>query len=131
MVMAKFPLDQSHLTMKRSMMILYMLLATSTALLAQPPHAKAYGKKGHGHAYNDKQSQQFYYYPQYNVYYHPAGKKYACYQRGQWVWLATPPPGLVLRNANRYPFYYDDFDVWTYEPVRRQSRPSVQIQVNL
>lgn len=131
MVMANFQLDQINLSMKRSMIVLAMLLATSMVLSAQPPHAKAYGKRGHHHEYKGNHSQQFYYYPQYNVYYHPASKKYACYERGQWVWVATPPPGLVLRNASRYPFYFDDFDVWTFEPVRRQSRPSVQIQVNL
>ena len=117
--------------MKQTMLALTLLLGTFLLLNAQPPHAKAHGKKKHGATYGSKHGNHFYYYPQHNVYYHPAGKKYACYQRGQWVWVATPPPGLVLRTANRHEFFYDGFDVWAYEPVRRQRRPTVQIQVNL
>ena len=131
MVMAKFSLDQIRNCMKRTMIALALLLGTGTMLCAQPPHAKAHGKRKHQSAYAGKHKQQFYYYPQYNVYYHPAGKRYACYRRGQWVWVTTPPPGLVLQVDDRREFYYDGFDVWAYEPVRRYPRPSVQIQVNL
>lgn len=132
MVMAKILLDQITLIMKKQTIIaLSLLLGVGGVLHAQPPHAKAHGKRKHEMEHSGRHQQQFYYYPQYNVYYHPAGKKYACYQRGQWVWVATPPPGLVLRTTNRHEFFYDGFDVWAYEPVRRHSRPTVQIQVNL
>jgi hypothetical protein len=127
----KFLIGSKQPSMKRTVMVVAMLLVTSSVLLAQPPHAKAYGKRNHHQEYKGKYSKQFHYYPQYNMYYHPAGKKYACYQRGQWVWVTTPPPGLVLRGSDRREFYYDGFDVWAYEPVRRYPRPSVHIQVNL
>ena len=130
MEMANFLLNQTHNTMKQIMMVLVLVTGFSLAVAAQPPHAKAHGKHKHRSAYKGGVGHQFYYYPEYNVYYHPAGKKYARVKGGRWVWVNTPPPAFVLRSTVRHEFFYDDFDVWGYEPVRRYRRPSVQVQLN-
>lgn len=52
-----------------------------------PPHAKAYG-------YRAKHT--CWYYPDAEVYYVTASKKYAVLEGGNWVVITTPPKGVVL-----------------------------------
>lgn len=75
----------------KSILIVFIFL-TSISLIAKPPgHAKAYGNRG-GYVYI--------YYPDFNMYFHPAKGVYFFLKGGKWISGPRPPVSLFkLKGA--------------------------------
>lgn len=78
---------------------------TINTVSAQPPHAKAYGKK------------KYYYYPASNVYY-DAGPRLYYYNSGpSWTGVSVLPPSINFSiGAPRVVVYHDGPEVWVNNP---------------
>lgn len=74
---------------------------TVNTAVAQPPHAKAYGKH------------KYYYYPGSNVYY-DAGPKLYYYNSGpSWLGVSILPPSFrITIGAPRYVVYHNTPEIW-------------------
>jgi len=133
--------------MKKLLMMATLLLATISVVnvaVAQPPHAKAWGKR----AKHDFKHGRYYYYPKHNVYYSPAAHRYWYPRNGVWVSANVLPRTMVVYNQPSYVVYRDiDNDIWRdnrvhyqryYQPVpveRRRyvpyaPRPGVTVDVH-
>lgn len=130
--------------MKKILILTMMILATAAftaEVSAQPPWAKAYGKRGK----EDKHWKrgQYYYYPSANVYYSPVSHRYWYPRNGVWVNVGMLPPSMVVYNQPRYVVYRDyDDDIWRdnyrhasrYRPqpvyVERPWRSGVNVNIN-
>lgn len=99
--------------MKRILVITVIAFALATTGLqadAQPPHAKAWGKKKKG---NEWKKGQYYYYPSANVYYNPAANRYWYPKNGSWTNIDILPPSVVVYNQPRRIVYREsDDDIW-------------------
>jgi hypothetical protein len=131
--------------MKKLMMIGCMLLATvgvGTVAVAQPPHAKAWGKRAKQQNFKNYKQGRYYYYPSHNVYYSPAAHRYWYPNHGVWVSANVLPRTVAVYNQPSYVVYGDD-DIWRdnrvhydryryYQPapVRRYARPGVSVDVH-
>lgn len=90
----------------KALLVAVLLMFTAGVAVAQPPHAKAYGKK------------KFYYYPQQNVYYDPVSAVYIYNNGPQWTSVAVLPPSLVISvGAPRVMVYHQGPEVWYDNPV--------------
>lgn len=96
--------------MKKSVVLfvsaIVLLAFTANTVAAQPPHAKAYGKK------------KFYYYPQSNVYY-DAGPGLYYYNTGpSWTGVSVLPASInITIGAPRVAVYHQGPEVWMDNPV--------------
>ncbi len=111
-------------------------LLISTKSSAQPPWAKAYGKRNKEwkHAHYESRPvvvrNRYYYYPNANTYYSPRFHRYWYPQNGVWVQLSTLPGGIVIANQPRYDVYCDGDDVWRDNAVHvKRYRPGVRVNV--
>ena len=128
--------------MKKLLMIGMMLLGTvsiGTVAVAQPPHAKAWGKR----AKQDFKHGRYYYYPSNNVYYSPAAHRYWYPRNGVWVSANALPRTMVVYNQPSYVVYRDmDDEIWRdnrvhysryryYQPAPvRYVKPGVSVDVH-
>lgn len=86
--------------------IAIVLIFSVGALSAQPPHAKAYGKK------------KFYYYPQQNVYFDPVASLYIYHNGPSWSSVSVLPPSLVISvGAPRVLVYHEGPEIWYDNPA--------------
>ena len=112
-----------------------MLLVT-VRTNAQPPWAKAYGKKNkewkehHKHGRDNYQS--YYYYPTANVYYNPVRRTYWYPRNGVWISVGVLPANIVVVNQPRYDVYYDGDEVWRDNSFhcQRYKAPTKVVVVN-
>lgn len=111
--------------MKKIIVLLVLFFATNTLshhAEAQPPHAKAWSKKG-------KKAWKrggYYYYPSANVYYSPVSGRYWYPRNGRWVNTSVLPPSVVIYQQPGYIVYRDiDDDIWRDNRVHysRYQRP--------
>jgi hypothetical protein len=123
--------------MKKLLMIGIVVLAClsiGTVAVAQPPHAKAWGKKA---KHNWKRG-QYYYYPSANVYYNPVAHRYWYPRNGVWVNTGALPRSVIVYKQPAYVVYREmDDDIWRdnrghysryYRPV--PVRPGVTVDVH-
>ena len=125
--------------MKKMIVMLTIFFAIGTVTneaVAQPPHAKAWGKKSkqqwkRGH---------YYYYPSVNVYYSPVVRRYWYPRNGIWMNTGMLPPSVVVYNQPHYVVYRDmDDDIWrdnrrharSYRPVYMERRRPVRSGVSV
>lgn len=79
-----------------------------------------------GHHYDDHYNQayaqnQYYYYPEANVYYNPAGNNYSYYDQGNWHTDQNLPRTIILgANPHRVPVTYQGNAVWNDNHLHRQ-----------
>ena len=112
--------------MKKILLVLAMIIATDAVITnasAQPPHAKAWGKRA---KQPDWKRGHYYYYPAANVYYSPVVRRYWYPRNGAWVNTAVLPPSVVVYNRPSYVVYREhDDDIWRDNRVhyRRYYRP--------
>jgi hypothetical protein len=100
--------------MKRIIILLAIAFFVSTSFesSAQPPWAKAHGKKDKEWKQGKKVKKVYYYYPASNVYYSPSNKQYWYPNNGSWVTANTLPAQYVVVNKPRHTVYYDGTEVW-------------------
>lgn len=126
MMLAFAEAEIKPISMKKIIVLLVLFLVTGTVANhadAQPPHAKAWGKKG---KHNNWQRGGYRYYPSANVYYSPASRRYWYPRNGVWVNASVLPPSVVVYNQPSYIVYRDmDDDIWRDNRVhyRRYYRP--------
>lgn len=88
--------------MKKFLALLVLAIAITTVAsdaMAQPPHAKAWGKR-----MKDREWQRgnYYYYPSANVYYSPDENRYWYPRNGSWINVNVLPPSIIITNRPRY-----------------------------
>lgn len=124
--------------MKKLSVLLTIVAATllSTESNAQPPWAKAHGKRNKEwkHSHHDGRTAvvktRYYYYPGNNVYYSPVYHRYWYPQNGVWIQLSTLPRGVIVVNQPRYEVYYDGNDVWRDNAVHvKRYKPGVRVNI--
>jgi hypothetical protein len=109
---------------------------------AQPPHAKAWGKRG-GPAYHRHpqpvRTKVFYeYYPSMNVYFNPVLQRYWYPRNGVWIQANVLPQGFILSNKRRQKVWcYDNESVWVNQryyadmPIIVAPPPRTGVSVNI
>jgi hypothetical protein len=118
--------------MKKIMILLIVVMAAgafSSELNAQPPWAKAWGKRA-------KEEQrwrrgQYYYYPSANVYYSPASHRYWYPRNGVWMNVGVLPPSVIVYNQPSHIVYRDyDDDIWrdNYQHISRYRPQPVYVE---
>ncbi len=107
--------------MKNLLLTGAVLLGVSIAGVAQPPHAKAYGK--HKGKAAKQAAYRYYYYPQQQVYFNTVTGVYGYWQGGQWVAVKKLPRGVVLKGKPTV-VYYEHPTIWVQQP-----KPTVQINI--
>jgi hypothetical protein len=115
-------------------------------LNAQPPHAKAWGKRGkHDRDGDDDRYEQrirsrvyYEFYPSLNVYYNPGERRYWYPQNGVWIQANVLPERFILSNKRRQKVWcYDDEAVWVNQryyadmPVIVAPQPRTGVSVNI
>ena len=116
-----------------------------TELSAQPPWAKAHGRRNNEwqreRRHEDRrfvpqpQRRSYYYYPSSNVYYSPVYHNYWYPRNGAWVNVNVLPRNIVIVNEPRYDVYYDGDEVWRenrvhYERYRPVPKPGVSVDIH-
>ncbi len=122
---------------------LVIMFFLSSEVSAQPPWAKAYGKRNkewkedrkHRDKHFVQQRRAYYYYPASNVYYSPVYHNYWYPRNGAWVNVNVLPRNIVVVNEPRYDVYYDGDDVWRdnrvhYERYRPVPKPGVSVDIH-
>lgn len=133
MMLEKGKAESKTDVMKKILMMLVLFFAIGTITneaVAQPPHAKAWGKKNK----NAWKRGHYYYYPSVNVYYSPVVRRYWYPRNGSWVNATALPPSLVVYEQPRYVVYRDmDDDIWRdnrrHARVYRPARSGVSVNI--
>lgn len=108
-----------------------------TAAHAQPPHAKAWGKRNKMYVQPARIS--YIYYPSVNMYFSPVSHRYWYPRNGVWVSVNTLPAGIVIGRNPGYTVYCDDwYEIWRDNPIHRRRymvvqpapRPGVSVNIN-
>lgn len=125
--------------MKKLSLLLLVVAAgfvIGTQSSAQPPWAKAYGKRAKEWKHHDHYDRRmvvrnrYYYYPEPNVYYSPSYHRYWYPQNGVWIQLSTLPRGVVVVNQPRYNVYCDGDEVWRDNAVHvKRYKPGVRVNI--
>ncbi|NCI47083.1 hypothetical protein [Sediminibacterium soli] len=102
-------------------MLLFAAGVVTNEVKAQPPHAKAWGKRAkewredRDDDRDDKGWKRggYYYYPSANVYFSPVSHRYWYPRNGVWINASILPPSVVVYNQPSYIVYReDDDDIW-------------------
>lgn len=135
--------------MKRKFLLsaIPMIAALMPLLLnAQPPHAKAWGRREKEDWDDDDRYERYEhtrvyyeYYPSLNLYYNPGAQRYWYPQNGVWIQANVLPERFILSHKRRQKVWcYDDEVVWENQRyygdmpviVAPQPRAGVSIHIN-